>query len=117
MSSSRSRRPRQRPLPRGQSVYTPDARPARRSVERASARPLAFLYQLPAWLPPLLAVALLIAGLAVRGPAGAVALAAMAAVLAWLAFVSWPQASGGARLGRVLAIAAVLALAGWQASR
>ncbi|HEY7142959.1 MAG TPA: DUF6703 family protein [Streptosporangiaceae bacterium] len=106
-----------RPLPRGQALYTPDASPARRSVEQASARPLALLYQLPVWLPPVLAVALLIAGLAMRGPAGAVALCAMAAVLAWLAFVSWPALGSQGKATRVLAIACVLALAGWQATR
>ena len=114
MSSNRSRPSRKRPLPRGQALYTPGASPARRSVEQASARPLALLHQLPAWLPPLVAVALLITGLAVRG---AVALCLMAGLLAWLAFVSWPSLSGRGRLGRALAIACVLAVAGWQASR
>jgi Family of unknown function (DUF6703) len=123
VSSNRSRQPRRRPatrrrpLPRGQALYTPGASTARRSVEQASARPLAFLYQLPVWLPPLLAVALLIAGVAVRGPVGAAALCAMAVMLAWLAFVSWPGLGGTGRLGRAVAIACVLALAGWQASR
>jgi hypothetical protein len=117
VSSNKSRQARRRPLPRGHAVYTPGASQARRSAEQASARPLAFLYQLPVWLPPVLAVALLIGGLAVRGPVGAVALVVMAAVLAWLAFVSWPQSSGTGRLGRAVAIACVLALAGWQATR
>jgi hypothetical protein len=117
VSSNKSRPARRRPLPRGHAVYTPGASQARRSAEQASARPLAFLYQLPVWLPPVLAVALLIGGLAVRGPAGAVALVVMAAVLAWLAFVSWPQAGGTGRVGRAVAIACVLALAGWQATR
>ncbi len=117
MSSKRSRPPRRRPVPQGRALYTPNASPARRSVEKASARPLAFLHQVPVWIPPLVAVALLIAGLAVRGPAGAVALGCMAALLAWLAFVSWPGLSSQGRLGRALAIACVLAVAGWQATR
>jgi hypothetical protein len=117
VSSNRSRPSRKRPLPRGQALYTPGASPARRSVEQASAKPLALLHQLPAWLPPLVAVALLITGLAVRGAVGAVALCLMAGLLAWLAFVSWPSLSGRGRLGRALAIACVLAVAGWQASR
>ena len=104
-------------MPRGQTLYTPGASPARRSVEQASARPLALAHQLPAWLPPLVAVALLITGLAVRGVVGAVALCLMAGLLAWLAFVSWPGLGSRGRLGRVLAIACVLAVAGWQASR
>jgi hypothetical protein len=117
VSSNRSRSSRRRPTPRGQRMYTPGASPARRSVEQASARPLAMLHQLPAWLPPLIAVALLITGLAVRGVVGAVALCLMAALLAWLAFMSWPGLSSRGRLGRVLAIACVLAVAGVQASR
>jgi hypothetical protein len=104
-------------MPRGQALYTPGASPGRRSVEQASARPLAFLHQLPAWLPPVVAVALLIAGLAVRGITGAAALCCLAALLAWLAFASWPGMSSRGRLGRALAIAGLIVLAGWQASR
>jgi hypothetical protein len=104
-------------MPQGQAMYTPGAAPGRRSVEQASAAPLVFLHQLPVWLPPLLTVALLIAGLAVRGPIGAVALCLLACLLAWLAFASWPSLGSRGRLGRVLAIACVLAIAGLQASR
>jgi hypothetical protein len=108
---------RVRPLPRGNTLYTPSASPARQATERRSARPLMYLYQLPRWAAPLLLVVFLIAGLALRGPAGAVALCLVAAVLAWLAALSWPQLSAGGRLGRVLAVALMLALAGYQASR
>jgi hypothetical protein len=76
-----------------------------------------FLYQLPTWVAPLVMVVLLIAGLAVKGPGGAVALCGLAAVLGWLASMSWPQLSPSGRLGRVLAVAMVLALAGFQAIR
>jgi hypothetical protein len=98
-------------------MYTPGASPARRSVEHASAAPLVFLHQLPVWLPPLVTVALLVTGLAVRGPVGAAALFLLAGLLGWLAFASWPGLSSRGRLGRALAIACVLALAGLQASR
>ena len=104
-------------MPRGQSLYTPGASPARQSVEQASARPLALLHQLPVWLVPLVALVLLITGLAVRGVVGAVALCLMAALLGWLAFVSWPGLSTRGRVGRALAIACVLVAAGVQASR
>lgn len=117
MTTNRPGRQRVRPLPRGSSLYTPGASPARQATERRSARPLIYLYQLPAWVAPLVLVALLIAGLAVRGPVGAVALCGVAAVLAWLASVSWPRAPIAGRLGRVLAVAVMLALAGWQATR
>jgi hypothetical protein len=115
--SNRPARQRVSPLPKGDSLYTPGASLARQAAERRSAKPLLFLHQLPTWLAPLVLVALLIAGLAVRGPGGAVALCGVAAVLGWLAMLSWPRLSANGRLGRILAIAVVLAVAGLQASR
>jgi hypothetical protein len=108
---------RVRPLPKGASLYTPDASPARKATERRSARPLLYLYQLPPWVAPLVLVVFLIAGLAMRGPAGAVALCVVAAVLAWLAALSWPRLSAVGRFGRIIAVAVVLAIAGYQATR
>jgi len=112
-------RPRQRvrPLPQGTSLYTPDASPARQATERRSARTLIYLHQLPRWIAPLLLVVFLIAGLAVHGPLGAVALCLVAAVLAWLAALSWPRLSASGRLVRFLAVAFMLVLAGYQATR
>jgi hypothetical protein len=98
-------------------MYTPGASPARQTTERRSARALIYLHQMPRAAAPLLLVAFLIAGLALRGPVGAVALCLVAAVLAWLAAVSWPRLTAGGRAGRVLAVALMLALAGYQASR
>ena len=117
MSTNRPSRQRVRPLPKGNTLYTPDASPARQATERRSAKPLMFLYQLPAWVAPLVLVALLVAGLAVRGPVGTVALCGVAAILGWLASLSWPRLSAGGRLGRLLAVTVVLALAGYQATR
>jgi hypothetical protein len=110
-------RQRVRPLPQGTSLYTPGASPGRQATERRSARALIYLHQLPRAVAPLLLVAFLIAGLMLRGAAGAVALCLVAAVLAWLAAVSWPRLAPSGRLGRVLAVAVMLALAGYQASR
>jgi hypothetical protein len=106
-----------RPLPKGTSLYTPGASPARQAAERRSAKALIFLHQLPTWVFPLVSVALLIAGLAMRGAGGAVALCGLAAVLGWLAAISWPRLSANSRIGRILGIAAVLFLAGLQATR
>jgi hypothetical protein len=118
VSTNRSaRRQRVRPLPKGSTLFTPDASPARQATERYSARPLLYLHQVPVWVPPVVLAILLVVGLAVRGPGGAVALCAVAAVLGWLASVSWPRLAVGVRAGRVLAIAIVLAIAGYQASR
>jgi hypothetical protein len=119
VTSNRPTRPRQRirPLPPGQSLFTPDATPARAATERRSAKPLVYLHQLPPWVIPILMAGLLVAGLALRGPAGAVALCALAAVLGWLASLSWPRLSAAGRLGRLAAVVALLALAAFQATR
>ena len=114
---NRPTRQRVRPLPKGDSLYTPGASPARQATERRSARPLLYLHQLPVWVAPLVLVVLLVGGLAMRGPGGAAALCGVAAVLGWLAALSWPQLPARGRLGRILGIAVVLALAGLQAAR
>jgi hypothetical protein len=111
------RRSRVRPLPRGSSLFTAEASPARAATERRSAQPLLFLHQLPVWVAPVVAAVLLVTGLAVRGPGGAVALVGVAAALGWLAAVSWPRLPAGGRLGRLLAVAVMLGLAIWQALR
>lgn len=117
MTTNRPPRQRVKPLPKGSTLFTPDASAARQGIEHRSARPLLLLYQLPAWIAPVLMIVFLVVGLAVRGPVGAVALCGVAAVLGWLAAVAWPRLSAGGRAGRVLAVAAVLVLAGYQATR
>jgi O-antigen ligase len=89
----------------------------RRTVEQRSAAPLLFLKQLPAWLLPLVLVVLLIAGLALHGIGGALALCGVAVALGWLALLSWPRLSAGGRLGRAAVIVAVLVVAVIQAVR
>jgi hypothetical protein len=106
-----------RPLPKGSTLFTPNAAPARQATERYSARPLLFLHQLPTWVAPVVLAVLLVAGLAVKGPGGAVALCAVAIVLGWLASVSWPRLTTTGRAGRVLAVAIVLGVAAYQATR
>jgi membrane-bound ClpP family serine protease len=92
-------------------LFTPDASPTRASLEQRSATPLLWLHQLPAWLLPVLAVVLLVTGLALSGWAGAIALGGLALVLGWLALLSWPRLSAQGRLLRLAAIAAVLVVA------
>jgi hypothetical protein len=93
----------------------PSAR--RQAAERRSAVPLLYLRQLPAWVLPIVLAAFLVAGLAVRGWAGAILLCVVAAFLGWLAFLSWSGLAGRGRLGRAVVIAALLALAAFQATR
>jgi hypothetical protein len=117
VTTNRRARQRVKPLPKGNTLFTPNASPARLATERQSARPLLFLHQLPTWVLPVVLAILLVAGLAVRGPGGAVALCAVAAVLGWLASVSWPRLTASGRAGRLLAIAVAIGVAAYQAAR
>ena len=105
-----------RPLPQGP-LYTPGAGSTRRAVEGRSARAVLLLHQLPKWLLPVVMVALLVTGLAVTGPGGGAALAAMAAVLGWLAYLSWPGLGSQGRTLRGAAILGVLVFAAVQSLR
>jgi hypothetical protein len=108
--SQAGRPPARRPLPPGQSLYTPTASPARQAVERRSAAPLVFLHQLPRWVPPAALAVLLVVGLAVHGVIGAIALIGVTLVLVWLALLSWPRLSRNGRAFRVVVIALVIAV-------
>jgi len=115
--TGRPRRGKARPLPPGNSFYTPRASQARSSLERSSARALVVLHQLPVWLVPIVLAGLLVTGLAVPGWPGALALILVAAFLGWLAALSWPRLGPGTRLLRVAAIVGLLVIAGIQAFR
>jgi hypothetical protein len=119
VTSSRPTRQRKRvrPLPPGQTLFTPNPSPTRAAAERRSAAPLLFLHQIPGWVAPIVLVALLIAGFAIRGPVGGLALCGVAAVLAWLASISWPRLTLAGRASRLLAVAVMLGLAVYQAAR
>jgi hypothetical protein len=113
--AGQARRGRQpRPLPKGNTLLSPDASPGRQAVEQRSATPLLWLHQLPVWMLPVLAVGLLVAGFAVKGIGGAIALVVLAVILGWLAAVSWPRLSAQSRLLRVVVVAAVLAAAAFR---
>jgi hypothetical protein len=89
----------------------------RRSLENASAKPIAFLHHMPPWLAPLVITGLFVAGAFAAGWVGAVALGLVACFIAWLASLSWPALRGPGRLLRVAIVAALLVFALWQASR
>jgi hypothetical protein len=112
----RQQQQQQRPADRS-TPATPRPGGIRLAVQRRSAAPLLYLRQLPAWLPPLVLAGLLVAGLALRGPAGAAALCVIAAFIGWLGYLSWPRLAAPGRAGRVAAVACVLALAVLQAVR
>lgn len=83
----------------------------RRTVERWSAAPLVFLHQLPRWVLPLALVGLLIAGMIGTGWVGASALLVLAALLGWLAYLSWPSTPLSGRLLRIAAFILLVLLA------
>jgi hypothetical protein len=87
----------------------------RRAVTRWSAAPLVFLHQLPRWVLPLVLVALLLAGMLGTGWVGAAALILLAALLAWLAYLSWPATPLPGRLLRVGAFILLVLLAAGHA--
>jgi hypothetical protein len=109
--------PRRRPLPKGETFYTPGATGMRREIERRSAAPLVFLHGLPKWVLPLALLAALIAGFAVPGFAGGAALAVVAVILGWFGYLSWPTLATPTRVLRCATIAAVLAIAVVQVAR
>lgn len=83
----------------------------RAELTRRSVRPLRFLAGLPRWMTIFLAVGVLLLGLGVPGPAGALALGVLALFLGWLLTLSWPTLLPAARLSRGLVVAALLAVA------
>lgn len=75
---------------------------------RRSTRLLVYLRSLPRWLPPTVLGLVLLAGLALPGLAGAVALLLVAAFLEWLLTLSWPVLSPAGKAIRVLALLLLL---------
>jgi hypothetical protein len=90
---------------------TPDGSPFRHAVERRSATVVVFLSRLPRAVPGLLVVCLVFAALVAPPVAGAVALFAIAALLSWLVYLSWPGVPPAGRAIRLVVLAIVLAYA------
>jgi hypothetical protein len=90
-----------RPLPAGERFFTPGATGLRAAVERRSAAPLVFLFQLPRWIVPVVLVIMLLAGLAVPDWRGALAVLPVAGFVGWLGYLSWPSLGVKGRLLRV----------------
>ena len=99
----------ERPSPA--SLYTPNAGPVRRAVERRSAVPLVWLHRAPRWLSPALLGALFVAGLLAPGVAGGLCLLPVALFLAWLAYLTWPSLDSRRRAPRALVIVVIGVLA------
>jgi hypothetical protein len=82
--------------------------PLRRSVERRSAGLLTWLATQPRWMPFLLVLALLLAGLFTPPAIGAVLLGILALLLAWLTYLAWPKLEPAGRFTRLIVLALVL---------
>jgi hypothetical protein len=80
----------------------------RANAERRFAVPIAYLAQLPRWLPFLVVVAIVLVAAFVGGVAGGVLLVVVAGLLAVLAYMSWPALPPQGRLIRVAAIGMVV---------
>lgn len=87
------------------------ARGLRPRIERLSSPPLASLVRLPVWLPFLVVLALMLVGIFVGGPLGAVLLAVPVIFLCWLLYLTWPRLGTAERAMRLAVLALVLAIA------
>lgn len=85
--------------------------PLRRTVERRSAAPLAWLAARPRWVPFLVVLALLLGGLFAPSAVGAALLVLLALLLGWLTYLSWPRLPPGGRLARLAILGLVLVAA------
>jgi Family of unknown function (DUF6703) len=86
-------------------------------VETRSARPMVLLHQFPPWAVAVVLAGLMMAGLALHGPAGAAALALLAIILGWFGYLSWPRLGPAGRLLRVAVLVVMLTVAVIQARR
>jgi hypothetical protein len=108
---------RGRPRPGRQVVRPPARRTARGRFEALSARPLVLMSRLPRWLVPVVLAILLVAGLAIYGPLGAILLLVLGLFLGWLVFVSWPALPATTRIIRVVVVLGILGVAVLQVGR
>lgn len=82
----------------------------RGKLERSSAGALMRLSQLPTWVPPLLLLIVVLAGLLIPANWAGVFLILAGLFLTWLAALSWPTTSLAGRVLRVFANAFVIAV-------
>jgi hypothetical protein len=82
----------------------------RTRVEDVSRPLLARLHALPSLSVPLGTVALIAVGVLAPLPVGLVALAVVLAFVGWIAYLSWPVASTGGKIWRLLIVALIVTL-------
>lgn len=87
------------------------SRISRSVIEKRSAVLMVYLRGQPRWLIAVLVAAVLLGALFAGGAASATLLIAIALVVTWLAYLSWPQTEPPARIARCVVVLALLALA------
>ena len=80
------------------------------TIRRQSAVFLVYMHQLPRWVPLVVLPALLIAGMAIPGPMGAIPLALLALVV-WFLFMATPPRNASHRVVRLVVPLLLVALA------
>ena len=83
----------------------------RARVEAASRPALQRLHTMPQMVVPLVTIVLIAVGVLAPLPVGLVALALVLLFVGWIAYLSWPAASIGGRIWRVLMLVLIVALA------
>ena len=92
-------------------MSTPPPAPSLRARVEAASRPvLQRLHAMPQMVVPLITIVLLAVGVLAPLPVGLVALALVLLFVAWIAYLSWPVASIGGRIWRVLILVLIVAL-------
>ena len=81
--------------------------PLRRAIERRSTGPLTWLATRPRWVPLVLVLALLLAGLFAPPVIATVCLLLLALGLLWLTYLAWPKLETSGRLIRLLVVVIV----------
>lgn len=100
-----------RPLPGGDSFFTPRASPLRQEIERASAPLLVVFHRLPRPVFGILPLLLLVLGAFLPVPVALVCLVLALLLLSWLAFLSWPRATGAQKVMRLVVPGLVVLIA------
>ncbi len=106
-----SARGTKRPLPEGESFFTPRASPLRQQIERLSAPLLVLFHRLPRPVFGALPLLLLVLGAFLPVPFALVCLVLALLLLTWLAFLSWPRSTGGQKVMRLVVPGLVVLIA------
>lgn len=85
---------------------------SRKWLEAVSAPLLTRLHLMPRWIFPVITTAVLLLGLFISGPIGALFLILLLFLLSWLLALSWPVISNSSKLIRLIAVG-LLAIAAW----